>query len=157
MKLKLFAHDIFYHESLHLLTATLAGLLVFNWYHSLILAIVAFAVSILIDADHLTEGFLVKGLKFSWIFRQPGRTYFRETGLMTIFFHSWEFLPIIFFLGWLFHLTPLAIAIILAAAVHYLLDNLVYSGFCGMSWLQYFLLFRLYHRFSFSALKGKCP
>lgn len=154
MKLKLFAYNIFYHESLHVLAGMLTSGLVYSRYQSLVLASVAFAVSILIDADHLTEGFLVHGFRFSWILRYPGKNYFRETGLMTLFFHSWELLPIILLLGRVFHLTQLSITIVLAAAVHYLLDNLVYGSLCGMSWFQYFLFFRLYHRFSFQALKA---
>lgn len=146
----IFATNLVAHELLHLLVALIIAGFVVRRYHSWKLAGVILAVTFLIDVDHLSEGFLIHGLNpQSWLSSPFSWNYFMATGKMTIFFHSWETLPLILFLGKKFNHWPLVVSVVLAAAGHYLVDQIVYTSAHGMSIFKYFFLYRAFQRFDF--------
>lgn len=149
-KLRVFADNLMVHELLHLMLAGAVFLVVYYLFKSLNLSLIAFLLNILIDTDHFFEGILFNGLNFRWILSCPN--YWRQSGKMTIFFHSWELLPLILAIGILSGHQTAALTIVIAAASHYLLDHFVYTLWGKMSIFQYFLIYRLYHRFSFNKL-----
>jgi hypothetical protein len=153
---EIFASNLFFHELLHFLAAILISLYVVKKYHSFKLVIGVFLISFLIDADHLTEWFWVYKTDLVYIFSHFNGGYFREAGKITIFFHSWELLPLVWFLGKIWEKERLAKAIILAVAGHYLVDQLVYTSLFAMPLWQYSLIYRAINQFSFWKLCGGC-
>lgn len=154
--LKKLAANLIAHECFHFLIGLIVSIFIFWQFASLKLVIVVFFVTFLIDLDHLTEFFIVYGFHPVQIFKSFRGNCFREAGKMTIFFHSWEVLPLILFFGKKFQQWPLAITIVAAAIGHLLVDQLVYSLAYGMSLFQYFLIYRAWHRFNFWELCGGC-
>jgi len=146
-----FSKNFFAHESLHFLSGILLAIIFYCRYSSVRLSLVCFLVSVFIDADHYAEGLLVERFNFNRIFNRRG-SYWRETGKVTILFHTWEILPVVLLLGKITGLWPLALGICISAAVHYFIDTFLYATFASMSVFQYFIVYRLYHHFSFEVL-----
>lgn len=156
MNWEIFTTNIFYHEILHFLVASIISLFIFNKFKSTKLVIVVFLVSFLVDVDHLTEGIMIYGLNFREILFPFRGGFFREAGYMTIFFHSWEFLPIILFVSKKINRFSYGITIVVAMAGHLLTDQVVYTSFYGMSLFQYSLIYRAVNGFGFLKLCGGC-
>lgn len=152
MKLNFFATNLYAHEFLHFLSALIISLVVYKLFKEFSLVLIALFVSFLIDLDHYTEGFLFNRFKIGWIFKELPAVYWERTGKVTLFFHSWEALPIILFLGKIFNQWSLAVTVTIAAAAHYVLDGLVYSSINRLSFIVYFFFYRLYYKFSFQKL-----
>jgi len=153
-KLRIFADNLFAHEMLHLGSGIMMFIVLFKMYGQIQYGIIAFWVSLLIDADHYLESLIANNFKFYKIFDDPPHIYWKKLGRMTLLLHSWELLVLIAILGKIFGQTPLVMAIILPAILHYLIDNFIYSSFRNMPVLFYFLSYRVYHRFDFRKL---CP
>ncbi len=153
-KLRIFADNLLAHESLHFFSGVIMFLVIFKLFGQVKYGVIAFLVSLLIDSDHYFEGLIYNRFKARWIFTTYPHVYWRKTGKVTLLFHSWEFLPIILVLSWMINQWPLALAIVLPAILHYLIDNIIYSGFRGMSVWQYFFVYRLYCKFDTKIL---CP
>jgi len=153
-KLKIFADNLLAHESLHFLSGIFMFFVIFKLYGRVEYGVLAFLVSLLIDLDHYLEGFIYNRFKIKWIFTTYPHIYWKKSGKVTLLFHSWELLPIVLILGRIYGKWPMSMAIVLPAVLHYLIDNTIYSGFRGMHFLQYFFLFRLYHKFDTKIL---CP
>lgn len=151
-KLRLFADNLFAHESLHFLAGIIMFFVLFKMFGQVKYGVIAFLVSLLIDADHYFESLLVNRFKFYKIFDDQPHNYWKKLGKMTLFFHSWEILPLILILGKEVNHYPLAIAFVFPAALHYFIDSFIYSGFRRMPVLMYFLVFRLYHHFDYKKL-----
>lgn len=151
-KLRIFADDLFAHETLHFVSGIIMFLSLYKMYGKLELSIVAFLVSLLIDADHYFESLIVNRFKFYKIFNDWPHVYWKKLGKMTLLFHSWELLILILILGRIAGREPLAMAIVLPAILHYLIDSFIYAGFRNMPVLLYFLTYRIYHRFSLKKL-----
>lgn len=154
--LNYFSKNVFAHEFLHFFSGIVLAVIFYLWFSNIWLSLVCFLVSVFIDADHYTEGFFVEKFNLSKIFNNWPGNYWQKTGKVTLLLHSWEILPIILFLGKLTGQLPLALAICVSATVHYLIDTFLYSFFAGMSIFQYFLIYRIYHRFNFSVLCKNC-
>ena len=153
-KLKIFADNLFAHEMLHLFAGIIMFFILYKMFGLIKYGVIAFLVSLLIDADHYLEGLIVNRLNFGWIFKTYPHIYWKKLGKITLFFHSWELLILIFVLGRTIGQEVLALVIVLPATLHYSIDNIIYSGFRKMPVLQYFFLFRLYHKFDYKIL---CP
>ena len=153
-KLKIFADNLLAHESLHFFSGVIMFFVLFKQFGQIKYGIIAFLVSLLIDSDHYLEGLICNRFKIRWIFSSSPCVFWQKTGKMTLLFHSWELLVIILILGKIFGYWPLAVAIVLPAVLHYLIDNIIYCSFRKMPALQYFFLYRLYHRFNYKIL---CP
>lgn len=152
MKLSFFATNLYAHEFLHFLLALIISLVVYKLFREFNLVLIALSVSFLIDLDHCLEGLLFNRFRIGWIFRELPAIYWERTGKVTLFFHSWEVLPIILFLGKVFNQWPLAVTVTIAAAAHYVFDSLVYFSINKLSFIVYFFFYRLYHKFSFQKL-----
>ena len=150
----IFADNLFAHEVLHFLSGVGMFFLMYRLFGKYSLSLVAFFAGILIDIDHYFEGLIYNRFKINWIFNTYPHTFWQKYGRMTILFHSWELLFLILVLGEIFNLEPLAIAVVVPCILHLSLDNLIYSGFRKMPVLQYFFIFRLYHKFDYKIL---CP
>ena len=152
MKLSFFATNLYVHEFLHFLSALTVSLIVYKLFKQSGLVLVAFLTSFFIDLDHYTEGFLFNRFRIGWIFKELPAVYWERVGKVTLFFHSWEALPLILFLGKILNQWPLAVTVTIAAAAHYVLDGLIYSSINKLSFVVYFFFYRLYHKFSFQKL-----
>ncbi len=147
-----FSKNLWAHESLHFLSGVSLAVFFYLKFYRLDLAVVCFLVSLFIDADHYTEGFLSEKFNFKWIFcRWPGE-YWQKRGKMTIFLHSWEILPIILLLGRMTGEWPLFLAISASAFVHYSVDFSLYTLNGRISVFHYFLVYRWFHHFDFQKL-----
>lgn len=156
MSLYLFAENIIVHELLHLAVAVLVSFVVYKKYRSNKLVVAVFLSSFLIDIDHLTEGFILFGPNiFNW-YKLIRGGFFRESGYMTIFLHSWELLPIILLASKKLRVWPLGVTIVVSIVGHLLVDQLIYTGLYGMSLLQYSFFYRALNHFSFYKLCVGC-
>lgn len=150
--LSLFATNIIAGELLHLLMGSVIAVIIFWRFKSWRLVAVVLLMSFLVDLDHLFECFLIYGLNPIKIINSFEGNCFREAGKLTIFFHSWELIPLILFLGKKFRQWPLAISVTAAMAGHFLVDQITYSTFYGMSFWQYFFTYRAWYHFDFEKL-----
>lgn len=153
--MKIFAKNLFFHESLHFLSGVLLFFLIYSAFDQYSLAVLAFLISVFIDLDHYLEGFLFNGLNFKWLFTLEPGNYWERTGKITILLHSWEVLPLTLFLGWTFRQWPLAFTIVLSLFIHYVIDTSLYVAYKEMSIFHYFFLYRLYHNFNFKKICHK--
>lgn len=151
-KLKIFADNLLAHESLHFLSGVIMFFIIFKLFGQVKLGFVAFWVSLLIDSDHYLEWFICNRFKKKLIFTAYPQVFWEKSGKITLLLHSWELLPIILILGQTYNQRFLAMAIVLPAVLHYLIDNIIYCSFEKMPVLQYFFLFRLYHKFDYKKL-----
>jgi len=153
-KLKIFADNLFAHEMLHFSAGIIMFFALYKMFGLIEYGIIAFLVSLLIDADHYLESLIANNFKFYKIFDDPPHIYWKKLGRMTLLLHSWELLVLIAILGKIFGQTPLVMAIILPAILHYLIDIFIYKSFKKMPTFLYFLTYRLYYRFD---IKKLCP
>lgn len=153
-RLRIFADNLFAHEMLHFSAGIIMFFALYKMFGQIKYGVIAFWVSLLIDADHFLESLLVNRFKFYKIFDDYPHIYWQKLGKMTILFHSWELLVLIAILGKIFGQTPLVMAIILPAILHYLIDIFIYKSFKKMPTFLYFLTYRLYYRFD---IKKLCP
>lgn len=149
---RIFADNLFVHELLHLVSGMVMFVLIYKMFGELSLGLLAFLVSLFVDTDHFLEGLIVNRLNFRLVFKAYPHIYWQKLQKMTLLLHSWELLFLILFFGNTFGQEPLALAIILPAALHYSIDSFIYSGFRKMPILLYFLSYRIYHRFDFKKL-----
>lgn len=154
-KLHIFADNLFAHEMLHLLSGIIMFFALFRMFGQIRYGVIAFLVSLLIDADHYFESLIVNRLNLFKIFTDYPHIYWKKLGKMTLFCHSWELLILILILGRIVEQESLAIAVVLPAILHYLIDSIIYSGFRKMPVGQYFFLFRLFHKFDYKMLYPK--
>ena len=153
-RLRIFADNLFAHEMLHLFAGIIMFFALYKMFGLIEYGIIAFLVSLLIDADHYLESLLANSFKFYKIFDNYPHIYWKKLGKMTILFHSWELLILIIILGRVFGQSALALAIVLPAILHYLIDIFIYKSFKKMPTFLYFLTYRLYCRFD---IKKLCP
>lgn len=151
-RLRIFADNLFAHEMLHLLSGIIMFFALYKMFGLIEYGIIAFLVSLLIDADHYLESLIANNFKFYKIFDDPPHIYWKKLGRMTLLLHSWELLILILILGRIMSQEPLALAIVLPAILHYSIDNFIYSSFKNMPVFLYFLTYRIYHRFNFEKL-----
>ncbi len=151
MNTRVFSTNIFLHEMLHLSSGVIVAVFVYFFYHSFFLSLVAFFTSFVVDLDHYFESLFYFRFNLIKIIRNKYNCWI-ETDKMTIFFHSWELIFILLFLGWKFNLLPLAITIGLSMAIHLIVDTLVYSSYYNMPFYQYFLIYRASRKFDFLKL-----
>lgn len=153
MKFRIFAVNLFAHEILHISVAVLISLFIFWEYKQIDLSLIAFFTSIFVDVDHFLEGLIIKGLDLRWL--AVSSNYWRQSGKMTIIFHSWELLPIILIIGKAVNQWQLACTVVIAVVGHYLVDQLVYMHYGKMSAYQYFFIYRAMNNFDFKKLDGR--
>lgn len=130
------------HELTHFLVATVLGAGLFWKYRSLKLILVTFAVTFLIDLDHLFDYFYFSGsLKFWGYF--DNADFFILSEKVFVPLHSWEAVIILGAMG-LFRKLPILIVVSIVMAGHILVDQFSYTS----NPLAYFLIFRALNNFS---------
>jgi len=141
-------NGLFFHEMTHLLLASfIAG--IFYWrFKKIRLVAVILAVSMFVDLDHLFDYWhFVGSLDIRPFFQ--GVDYFFGSQKVFVLAHSWELVIFLLFWSW-WKKIPLVLAVSLALAGHFLIDQFTYHP----SIWGYFLIFRLKHGFSLSAFNG---
>jgi len=98
MKLRDFASNLYLHESLHLISGVIISWGTFLFYGKINLALVAFAASFIIDADHYFEALFYFRLNPITILKNRHNCWM-QTGKMTILFHSWECIFVCLFIN----------------------------------------------------------
>lgn len=151
MKFKIFASNILLHEILHFVSGSIVGIFLYFLYGRVDLSIIAFLTGFLVDVDHYFEALFYFRFNLIAILRNKYNCWL-QTKKMTIFFHSWELVLLIFLLGWIFNFMPLAVAIGVSTAIHLLVDTFVYSTTFDMPVYQYFLIYRAFNKFDFVKL-----
>lgn len=151
MKLKDFAENLYFHESLHFFAGFLVAASIFFLYGSVYLSIIGLIFSIFIDIDHYFEALFYFKFNLVKIIKNKYNCWL-QTKTMTILFHSWELIFLMYFLGWKFNFMPLAATVGYAVTFHLVIDTLVYSFYYNMPFYQYFLIYRAINKFDFVKL-----
>ena len=110
------------HLSIHFLLAVLMGYLVGKKFNKISLGIIAgVSGGFFIDLDHILEYFLVYGPHFNLFYFLDGRQ-FLLSGQIHLWFHAWEYVPILLLIVWLVRckkaLSVFLLALALGAFVH---------------------------------------
>jgi hypothetical protein len=102
------------HLFIHLAWALVAGWLVGRYFGYIRWGMIAgFIGGVLIDLDHVLEYFLVFGFHFNLGYFLQGRQ-FLVGNQIRIFFHAWEYLPILLLVAWLCRSKKVVMTFILA-------------------------------------------
>lgn len=136
------------HLAIHFLLAILSGYLAGKHFKNLKLGIlVGFCGGFLIDLDHVLEYFLVFGPHFNFLYFTQGREFLASNSLH-LWFHAWEYIPILVIIGLLFKkkttLKTIFITLAFAASIHLITDMIVNQ----YSFNFYTLTYRAEHNFS---------
>ncbi|MBP9697583.1 MAG: hypothetical protein KBD65_00075 [Candidatus Moranbacteria bacterium] len=131
------------HLSLHVLTALIAGYIIWRFWHfptSSFFA--AFVGAVLIDLDHLIDYFLAFGFHFSLPSFLQGEQ-FAQSDKIYVLFHGWEYVILLLGIAWFVESSGKLKTIILALALgiffHILVDVNVNSG---MTFRSYSVVYR---------------
>lgn len=117
------------HLAIHFILALLVGYFLGRRYRLLSVGLSAgIAGGFFIDLDHVLEYFLVFGWQFD-----PARFLmgyqFLASGLIRVWFHAWEYFPILMVLAWIMRSRPVLKAAIItlawSGAVHLASDSLI--------------------------------
>lgn len=117
------------HLSIHFLLALLSGLLAGYYFRERLVSILAgIAAGFLIDLDHVLEYLLVFKGRFNFQYFFEGRQFLTSEQL-NLWFHAWEFVPLLLIIAWLFRrqrvVKIIAITMAFAGAVHLATDVVI--------------------------------
>jgi hypothetical protein len=132
-----------FHLLIHFTLAILTGYLIGRYFNNIKLGLI-FGIlgGFLIDVDHVLEYFLVFGPTFNLQYFFEGR-HFLLSDKIRLYFHAWEYFPILFILAWFFrkrkNIKIALITLALAGAVH-LVSDIFINNF-------YFKYYSFYYRF----------
>ena len=120
---------LYIHLLFHFVLAVLSGLLFGIYFKRPWLGVIAGICSgFLIDLDHVLEYFLVFGPRFDIFLFFNGRQ-FLASDQIRIFFHAWEYIPLLLLLAYFFRKKTVVLAFILAftfaGAIHLVSDCLI--------------------------------
>ena len=134
--------------SWHLIISSLAFVIIYIFFKSWKLALLAFFSGTLIDLDHLVDYFLVYKINF-----RPEKFFkgyqFLESRRVYVFLHGWEWIGVVLLVGFLAGFMPAAIAIALGIFGHLVVDQTL--GFRHEP-LFYFLTYRIIKKFKLDVL-----
>ncbi len=136
------------HLFLHVLTALLAGYIVWRFYHKPLFSFgAAFFGAVLIDLDHLIDYFMAFGFHFSLISFIHG-VQFAKNEKIYVLFHGWEYVILLLGLAWLaksgMRLKVMALALSLGAFFHLVIDVNINDG---MTLRSYSVVYRSMHHY----------
>jgi len=130
----------------HILSSAGVAAAVYGLSGSGVAAGASFAAGVLVDADHLVDYFLARGLSFDCN-DLKGTEYFTDAGRIIVPLHSIELLAALWLLTpWLGWVTVLGVTV--SFCLHLLLDMLAYP----LHPLTYSLIFRWLHCFDRAVL-----
>jgi hypothetical protein len=105
------------HLSIHFVLAVIVGWFIGRRFNKTALGITAGLLGgFFIDLDHILEYFLVFGSHFNIVYFLEARQ-FLASGRIHIWFHAWEYAPILFLAAWLVRKNKAVTAFILALAL----------------------------------------
>jgi hypothetical protein len=136
------------HLFIHFSLAALIGYY-FGWRFKRPVLGIVFGIlgGFLIDLDHVLEYFLFYGLHFNFTYFVESRQYLL-TDKVKIFFHAWEYFPLLLLIAWLFRrkkvLKMIFLTLAFAGLVHLIGDVLIN----GYSLKYYSIAYRALHHFS---------
>lgn len=124
--------DLVFHLSLHVLTALIAGYIVWRfWRMSTLSFISAFFGAVLIDLDHVIDYFFAFGLSFD-LFSFVQGNQFAKNDKIYVLFHGWEYVILLAIVAWLIKrnikLKVTIVALTLGAFFHLLIDTSINDG-----------------------------
>ncbi len=136
------------HLSLHVLTALLAGYIVWRlWRYPALSFGAAFFGAVLIDLDHFIDYFLAFGLHFSLPLFLHG-DQFGQNDKIYVLFHGWEYGILLLGGGWLIkknaRLSAAFLALSFGTFFHLLIDVNVNDG---MTYKSYSAVYRAIHNY----------
>lgn len=134
--------------SLHVLTALIAGYIIWRFFREPIISFgAAFVGGVLIDLDHLIDYFLAFGVNF----RLEGfllGVQFEKNDKIYVLFHGWEYVILLAIVTWLIKsnikLKVAILALSLGAFFHLLIDVNINGG---MTIKSYSILYRATHHY----------
>ncbi|MFA6514349.1 MAG: hypothetical protein WCT50_03640 [Patescibacteria group bacterium] len=137
---------LYIHLIIHFILAVLVGFYFGRRFKHVWLGIImGITGGFLIDMDHVLEYFLVYGFQFNAQYFIESRQ-FLTTDKIRIFFHAWEYFPILLFLGWIFRekkvLKIIFLTLAFAGAVHLVTDVFINH--------YQFKYYSIYYRYSHS-------
>lgn len=117
------------HLLIHFSLAILSGYLTGKYFKNIKLGIlIGFIGGFLIDMDHVLEYFLVYGPHFNFLYFIQGRQFLASNQLH-LWFHGWEYVPVMLVLGVLFRKNKIVKTIFLtlafAVSVHLATDMII--------------------------------
>ncbi len=138
---------LYIHLSIHFILAVITGYTVGRYFKKPWLGLLSGIVGgFLIDLDHLLEYFLVFGWHFN-IYNFFDGHQFLTSGLIRLFFHAWEYVPILILIAWFFRKNLYAKTIVLVLAssglVHLVSDVFINN----YPWRNYSLIYRYHQHF----------
>jgi len=139
---------LYIHLSIHLIVAVLTGYICGRIFKNIYLGIiVGIFGGFLIDLDHVLEYFLVYGPTFNLQYFLESRQ-FLVSDKIRLYFHAWEFFPILIALGFIFrkrkNLKIIFFTLAWAGATHLVSDVFIN----GYYFKYYSLIYRYQHNFS---------
>ncbi len=139
---------LFIHFSLAILSGYLAG----KYFKNIKLGIlVGFCGGFLIDMDHVLEYLLVFNFHFNFLHFIQGRQFLTSDQLH-LWFHAWEYVPVLALSGWLFRknkiIKTIFFTLAFSAGIHLATDMIINQ--CPFSF--YTLTYRAKHNFAASEL-----
>jgi membrane-bound metal-dependent hydrolase YbcI (DUF457 family) len=117
------------HLLIHFFLAVIVGYLAGRYFKKInIGVIVGICGGFLIDLDHVLEYFLVYGFHFNITYFFEGRQFLISNQLH-LWFHAWEYIPIILLLAWFLrkylNVKAALVTLALAMSVHLLTDCVI--------------------------------
>lgn len=135
------------HELVHFLASLIISVLILVIFKDFRLVLAVFAFGFFIDVDHLFD--YLKWSKGKFVFSQffKPHLYVHGSGKVYVFFHGWEFLPLLWLVARLVGIPGLNWAVFLSYLAHMAWDQLSVSP----NPLGYFLTYRIINGFSLAS------
>lgn len=138
-----------YHMLVHYILAVLSFAIVYFWFRSLPLALLAMSINVFLDVDHVVDFWLGSGFSLNpqKFIKETinGSPYFERSGKTLIPLHSWELPALIVFTLVLFNLPQLAVAFTAGFVPHLAWDQKTFAK----NSLMYFFIYRMMKGFDF--------
>ncbi len=143
---------LYIHLLIHFLLAVLVGYLCGRVFKQVRLGIIVGVIGgFLIDLDHVLEYFLVFGPTFNFQYFIESRQFLISEKIR-LYFHAWEYLPILVLLAWFFRakqkLKLIFITLAFSGSVHLVSDIFINQYYFG----YYSITYRYQRDFSASQL-----
>jgi hypothetical protein len=138
------------HMFIHYLLAALSFAVVYFWFNSLPLALLALSINIFLDADHVFDFWLGSGFSLNpqKFIKETlnGSPYFERSGKTLIPFHSWELLALFFIVTTVLNTSQVYLTFVVGFVPHLLWDQMT---FAKNPWM-YFFTYRLMKGFDYT-------
>jgi len=115
------------HESIHILLFILIGALFYRKYRQKSVFFASLLGSVMLDLDHLVDYISYNGLNPNF-YKMVYGNYFEKSGRLFIPLHAWEYVIILFAIGYFAKkLRPFMYTLAMSIFMHLLWDQITYS------------------------------